>query len=157
MVISLQISNVLYTPQLAGHQGPVWDVVISPAGRIAMSVSEDQYALLWDLETGDLVREYQIIRSGLFNAGFMPDGRLAVLGTLDGRVALLNPYYGQIEREFLGHQGRVRTSCGISTSARRRRPAAQVGAGPSRPRAMAPSSCGTSPPAWKPAPARAGS
>ncbi|MBN1137697.1 MAG: hypothetical protein JXM73_14010 [Anaerolineae bacterium] len=97
----------LYTPQLVGHQGPVWDVAISPAGRIAMSVSEDQYAILWDLETGELVREYQILRSGLFSAGFIPDGRLAVLGTLDGRVVLLTPYYGQTEREFLGHQGRV--------------------------------------------------
>ncbi|MBU1746716.1 MAG: hypothetical protein KKA73_03430 [Chloroflexi bacterium] len=99
--------TVLYTPQLVGHQGPVWDVAISPAGRIAMSVSEDQYAILWDLETGELVREYQILKSGLFSARFMPNGRLAVLGTLDGRVALLLPYYGQIEREFLGHQGRV--------------------------------------------------
>jgi WD40 repeat protein/DNA-binding SARP family transcriptional activator len=97
----------LYTPQIVGHQGPVWDVAISPAGRIAMSVSEDQYAILWDLETGELVREYQILKSGLFSAGFIPNGRLAVLGTLDGRVALLNPYYGQTEREFLGHQGRV--------------------------------------------------
>ena len=87
----------------------MWDVVIDPTGRFALSVSEDLFSLLWDLDNGTLVREYQVPRSSLFSAAFIAGIQLVAVGTMDSRIALLNPYYGTIATEFLGHQGRVLT------------------------------------------------
>jgi len=99
--------GVVQIPEITGHQGPVYDVTFIPFSQAAMSVSEDRFAILWDLETGAFVREYQMPRMDLYSIASMPNGRLDVLGTLNGRVLLLTRYDGATELEFLGHEGRV--------------------------------------------------
>ena len=86
---------------LSGHaRGLVWGMAVSPDGRTAYSVGEDQRAFVWDL-TGDqsLVRPFAAERpfdlgadQELFPRGLAvsPDGRTLAVGHSDGTVDLLD-------------------------------------------------------------------
>ena len=63
--------------QLRGHGGPVRALAVSPDGKMAMSGSFDQSAILWDLDRGAAL---QVLRfhDGAVNAlAALPDSRFA--------------------------------------------------------------------------------
>jgi WD40 repeat protein len=101
-------------------------VAFRPDGRTALSVSQDEFAILWDISTehvpneaegldADLATEDAAKRLitrfdtnvGLLSVAVSPDGRTALLGTLDNRVLLLNLETGQIALQLRGHTARV--------------------------------------------------
>lgn len=74
---------------LRGHGGPVRALSIAPDGKLVLSGSFDQSAILWSLDTGKALR---ILRAheGAVNAVLaLPDGFLT--GGEDGRVLLWRP------------------------------------------------------------------
>jgi len=89
-----------------GHYDSVWGVAFRPDGRTAVSVSQDEFAILWDLETGQLVSRVDT-NVGLLSVAMSSDGRTALLGTLDNRVLLLDLESGQISLQLRGHTARV--------------------------------------------------
>jgi WD40 repeat protein len=92
-----------------GHFDAVWGVAFSPDGQTALSVAEDESALLWDLEAGILKQRLKQLQLGLFSVAFLPDGRDVLLGTIDGRVVRQGVTGGDYDEDlyFLGHTGRV--------------------------------------------------
>jgi WD40 repeat protein len=71
---------------LAGHQDVLNDLVLSPNGRLAASVSQDNEILLWDLDTGtaqgSLIGHEELVRFLVVT----PDGRRLVSGSDDSTI-----------------------------------------------------------------------
>jgi len=71
---------------LAGHEGPVWSVVFSPAGRRALAGSADGTVRLWDLEGGKETLKLAGHTDWISAIAVSPDGRRAFSGGGDGAV-----------------------------------------------------------------------
>lgn len=91
---------------LESHYEAIWGIAFRPDGQAALSVSQDQTALLWDLTDGKLLRRYTTFKAGLFGVAFHPNGRSALVGRLDSKLSLLDLESGE-SLDFLGHGGRV--------------------------------------------------
>jgi WD40 repeat protein/tRNA A-37 threonylcarbamoyl transferase component Bud32 len=100
-----------------GHYDSVWDVAFGPDGRTALSVSEDQGSILWDLDAGKLLRRFEEPEVGLFSVDLGADGRSALLGALYGQVVILDLDSGQQILQLLGHSGQA-TSVVLSPDGR---------------------------------------
>ncbi len=100
------------SPQAVGHSGSVRAVAFLPqpldtaGGAGALSVSEDAHAILWDLDTGQLIRSFDV-GTGVVSLSVGPDGRSALLGTIDGRLILLDLDTGDHSVQYRGHTGPV--------------------------------------------------
>ena len=73
--------------QLRGHGGPVRAVAVSPDGRLALSGSFDQSAILWSLDQGTALAVLRFHDGAVNAAAALADGRFATGGE-DGRIAL---------------------------------------------------------------------
>ncbi len=97
--------------RLDGHKGPVQALAISPDCRYALSgsgqPSGDRTLLLWDLNTGQKVRQLGKTTTEVLAAAFMPDGIHAVSGGADRALRLWNVQSGEEIRKFEGHKGAV--------------------------------------------------
>ncbi|WP_245516566.1 c-type cytochrome [Methylobacterium segetis] len=92
--------------QLRGHGGPVRALAVSQDGRVAVSGSFDQSAILWAIEEGT-ARQVMRFHEGAVNAVLaLADGRL-VTGGEDGTIALWQPGAAQPAAIFAEHQGPV--------------------------------------------------
>ena len=104
------------TQRLSGHRDQVWDVTFTSDGKRAVSVSgspapmvpvQDASVRLWDLESGDRVREHGLPNDAIFQVAVSPDGTTALLATNEPflRVWDLTSWLevGQLE----GHDGPV--------------------------------------------------
>jgi WD40 repeat protein len=72
---------------LVGHAGAVWDLDISPDGKFLVSGSDDGYARVWDLATGDQVALLHVAIS-VSAVKFMPNGKQVLTGDFGGTLAL---------------------------------------------------------------------
>src|SRR5215203_1748713 len=73
--------------QLRGHGGPVRAVAVSPDGRLALSGSFDQSAILWSLDQGTALAVLRFHDGAVNAVAALADGRFASGGE-DGRIAL---------------------------------------------------------------------
>ncbi len=92
--------------ELRGHGGPVRALAVSPDGRLALSGSFDQSAILWDVEGGAALRVLRFHEGAVNAAAPLPDGRFATGGE-DGRIALWRMGQGAPDQVIEGHQGPI--------------------------------------------------
>jgi cytochrome c len=92
--------------ELRGHGGPVRAVAVSPDGRLALSGSFDQSAILWAIDGGAALAVLRFHAGAVNAAAALPDGRFATGGE-DGRIALWRPGQPEPERVVEGHAGPV--------------------------------------------------
>jgi WD40 repeat protein/tRNA A-37 threonylcarbamoyl transferase component Bud32 len=79
---------------LAGHEGEVTALAISPGGRILASGSSDNAIRFWSLETGELLHTFAGRslwaggghREGISTLAFSPDGETLASGSDDGTI-----------------------------------------------------------------------
>ena len=93
-------------------------VAFAPDGRRALSGGADKVVRLWDLESGDLIRELKGHTEWVFSVAFSPDGRRAYStsggfmsdiwhdGT-DSAIRVWDVETGQEVRKLEGHKGIV--------------------------------------------------
>jgi hypothetical protein len=72
--------------KLEGHTNYVWDVIITPDGRRAISASNDRTAAQWDLSVGKRLCTYEGARSEVCSIAISSDSTEVVGGCLDGEV-----------------------------------------------------------------------
>jgi WD40 repeat protein len=102
---------------IAMHYGFVQDVAFLNDSRAygaaagayggAISVSDDQRAIVWDLDRGMMKRICEVPDISLYSVAISPDGQHALLGTLGGSALLLDLSAGKVTRRMLGHRGRL--------------------------------------------------
>jgi WD40 repeat protein/DNA-binding SARP family transcriptional activator len=92
-----------------GHDGPVWDVAVSPScvdpelvGCVATSGSDDGTLTLWDMETGEALRHLTGHEGAIHAVAFGPDGRTALSGSADHSLILWDLQNGQIIHHLSG-------------------------------------------------------
>jgi WD40 repeat protein len=88
------------------HKGIVNSVAFHPDGRLALSSSWDNTAVLWDLETGKRVKTLEH-PDGVIIGVFSPSGKLILTGCDDGVVRLWDAKSGEKPRCFVGHTSSV--------------------------------------------------
>jgi serine/threonine protein kinase/WD40 repeat protein len=91
----------------AAHSAQVESVAVAPDGKHVLTGSADRTMLLWDLETGEVLRSFQGFNGIVYFVDFSPDGRLAVSASGDGTVRLWNWRTGEEVRRCEGHEGAV--------------------------------------------------
>jgi cytochrome c len=92
--------------ELRGHGGPVRAVAVSADGRLALTGSFDQSAILWDLATGSAMKVLRF-HQGAVNAAAAVNGVGFATGGEDGRIALWRGDAAEPARVIDGHKGPV--------------------------------------------------
>jgi hypothetical protein len=97
---SLKMAEVA---RLQGHTDVVIPVVVSPDGRRLLSGSKDRTMILWDRDTGRVLRRFRQQGGWVQSVAISPDGRRALSGGQDTVVRLWDLESGNVIREFRGH------------------------------------------------------
>jgi WD40 repeat protein/serine/threonine protein kinase len=90
-----------------GHKDSVSSVAVSPNGRLALSGSQDNTLILWDLETGRQVRPFKGHTNAVAAVAISPDGRQALSGSADMTVRVWDLASGQETAQLRGHTAAV--------------------------------------------------
>ncbi|KAG6907180.1 hypothetical protein DXG01_010051 [Tephrocybe rancida] len=88
---------------------PVYDIGISPDGKQVVSGGKDASVCIWDVLTGDLVKELKGHTHHVLSVAFSPDGKQVVSGSADKSVCIWDASTGNLVKEFKGHIGVVRS------------------------------------------------
>jgi len=105
------LSEAAYAPGVRrvfrGHEGPVQSVAVSADGRTLLSGSADQTLILWDLESGEIIRSLSGHTGTVHSGVFLNNGRHALSASADGSLILWDLETGESLRQFTGHQGPI--------------------------------------------------
>jgi WD40 repeat protein len=89
-----------------GHGGKAECAAVSSDGRRVLSGSwDDRSMILWDRETGRIIRRFSQQGGAKFSVAISPDGRRALSGSEDAVLRLWDLESGDVIREFRGHTG----------------------------------------------------
>jgi WD40 repeat protein len=93
-----------------GHTDAVTAAVFSPNGKLILSGSADHSLILWDAESGAILKSFKA-ESGdaVLDVLFSTDGKLAYAGTADRKIIAWDLETAQPVREFTGHGAQVNT------------------------------------------------
>jgi WD40 repeat protein len=90
-----------------GSQRACCRMVVSPDGKYLASGNYDDLVLLWDAETGQLVRSFKGHSDDVVSVAFSPDGKRLVSGSYDGTVRIWNSDTGKQLRSLDPHVGKT--------------------------------------------------
>jgi len=93
---------------LRDHTNVVCAIAFTPNGNRLLSGSEDRTLRLWEVDSGMCVRVVQGYSLSLLAVAWSPDGTHLASGNSEKALTLWNIADGTA-RQFLGHQGAVRT------------------------------------------------
>jgi len=71
--------------------------------RAGLSASEDGSLILWDLETGEVIRRFLGHERGVWGLDIHPSGRYAVSSSEDGTAIIWDLETGEALQRFAGH------------------------------------------------------
>lgn len=89
---------------LTGHEDWVRGVAYAPDGLTAVSASSDRTLIVWDVQTGEIVRRFGGDGSGhtdwVWSAAYSPDGAYVLSGSSDRTLILWDVATGAVVRRF---------------------------------------------------------
>jgi WD40 repeat protein len=95
---------------LAGHDGEVLCVDISPCGSQAVSGSKDKTLRLWDLQTGSCKATFQEHADTVDTVCFSPDGLHVLSGSADKTLRFYDLEAGSCQAVLKGHENFVKSA-----------------------------------------------
>jgi len=98
---------------LSGHSDWVNSIAISRDGRYVISASDDKLLRLWDLTTGERLREFKGHEGGISAVAVSSGGIFAISGSHDCTLRQWDLRTGEHLRTFKGHENWI-SSVGIS-------------------------------------------
>jgi WD40 repeat protein len=99
------------------HNRKINSVDVSPDGQYALTASDDNTLILWELETGRLLRRFAGHRGPVNVAVFSPDRRAALSASDDLSLILWDLASGQPIRRYTGHSQPI-TGLALSSDGR---------------------------------------
>jgi len=93
---------------IESEAGSVLSVEFSPDGATLVTGNDDGSVKLWNIETGELHREFRGHTDAVNETAFSPDGRLMVSAGDDSNVILWDVASGRRTATLTGHKGHVR-------------------------------------------------
>ncbi len=88
-IVIWDVESVSQSAILAGHTGPVTELVFNTDGTRLASVSADGALIIWDTTVNTAVRTLAI-NSPALSVAYSPNGQFIAVGAQDGRVLLLD-------------------------------------------------------------------
>lgn len=105
------LADAAYRPGIRrlfnGHTDAVLSVAFSPDGRFAISGSADRTLLVWNVDTGELVRRFEGLTDTISSVAVSPDGIYALSASFDGTLALWGLVNAELVHLLEGHTDRV--------------------------------------------------
>ncbi|MBN2305872.1 MAG: protein kinase [Anaerolineae bacterium] len=92
-----------------GHQERVLRVVYSPDGKTAATSSYDSTIRLWDVATGEEIRQFTGTKENLVTVAFSPDGTMLLSGGSDRAIRIWDVATGEEIRQLQGHDSWVKS------------------------------------------------
>ncbi len=90
-----------------GHQGGVNAAVFLPDGERFLSASNDGTLILWERESGDIIRRFEGHEDSVYDVALSPDGTRAVSCDNAGKLIIWDIETGEAVRTLEGHTDRV--------------------------------------------------
>jgi len=91
----------------ATSERPCCQLVISPDGKRVASGSFSNLAMLWDAESGELVRSFKGHTDHVVVVALSPDGKMLASGSQDQTIKLWDVESGELLRSLTGNDGKV--------------------------------------------------
>ena len=92
-----------------GHTKLIYSIAITPSGKYVISASRDKIIKLWDINTGELIRNFEGHTSYVYSVAITPDGKYIVSGSKDKTIKLWNIHTGKLLKTIKRHKGSVRS------------------------------------------------
>ena len=89
--------------ELRGHQGLIHAVSFSPDSNSIVTAGQDRIVRLWNVKTGELIRQMEGHFHEVFAAAFAPDGTRIATGGRDRIIRLWDPKTGEQMAQLRGH------------------------------------------------------
>jgi WD40 repeat protein/class 3 adenylate cyclase len=93
--------------QFVGSPLLVWSVEFSPDGKYVLTAGFDSAARLWDMHTGQEVRQFKGHTDTINRVAFSLDGKYALTSSVDQTAKMWDVETGKEVRTFTGHTARV--------------------------------------------------
>jgi WD40 repeat protein/DNA-binding SARP family transcriptional activator len=117
----LALSDLAYAPgiwrRMLEHTDQVSAVAFDPEGKQALSASWDKTLILWEVSSGQPVRQFSGHSDRVTSVMFNPDGKTALSGSVDTTLIMWDVGSGSIIRRYEGHRGEI-TGIAISPDGR---------------------------------------
>jgi cytochrome c len=117
LALSLVLAAPLHAQELRGHGGPVRALAVTADGRLAISGSFDNSAIVWAVETGSALAVLRFHTGPVNAVAALPDGRFATAGE-EGTIALWRLGRGEPESTIPGHAASI-AALAVSPDGRR--------------------------------------
>lgn len=99
-----------FLQRFSGHNGWVTSLAFSPDGSMLATSGTDGNVMLWEIESGRLIRMFDGPEGQTVHAlSFSPDGKSIAIGGASQRVVLREVETGLRTRELLGHGAPIRS------------------------------------------------
>lgn len=86
------------------HKDTIYEMKFSPDGRVLGSVSRDETAKLWDVQTGKLLSTLTGFKDSVDRLAFSPNGKIVAIVTTQGVVRLWEVETGKLLSTLSGNQ-----------------------------------------------------
>lgn len=104
--------------KLAGHKKHIGTIAFSPDGKYILTGGVDNLAILWNANSGEMIRKFEGHTKSVANVAFAPNGKYILTGSEDHKTILWDINTGKQELHLRGHKSEI-TALAFSPNGKR--------------------------------------